>query len=393
MVPHRMPSFSCEFFSHKLEYLMKVKGKVKFVNKDKNLFFPTLRKRVDAYFTDNDLSKTGNRKLLVKSIILLLLYLVPFAALLALTPGLWVSLGLWFVMGLGVAGVAMSVMHDANHGAFSKSKSLNYLMSHSVNLLGASAFNWRLQHNILHHTYTNVVDMDEDIDDMVFMRFSPHTKVRFYHKLQWVYALMFYGLLTLYWVVLKDFVQFARFVRNGVNANSKAQNRVAFSKILAFKMLYFFSLLVAPTLLFGIPFLEVLLGFLLMHFVAGMILSTVFQLAHTVEGTSHPLPCENGTIENDWAIHQLNTTANFSRRSKLLSWYVGGLNFQVEHHLFPRISHVHYPAIAEIVRQTAEEFNIPYLENKTFLKAVRSHLATLHRFGRLQLPNLNEVMA
>jgi linoleoyl-CoA desaturase len=372
---------------------MKLKGKVKFVNKDKSLFFPTLRKRVDAYFTENNLSKTGNSQLLTKSIVLLLLYLVPFAGLLAFTPGLGISLILWFVMGIGVAGVAMSVMHDANHGAFSKSKTMNYLMAHSVNLLGASAFNWKLQHNILHHTYTNVVEMDEDIDDMVFMRFSPHTNVRFYHKLQWVYAFFFYGLLTLYWVILKDFLQFFKYIRSGVNANSRAQNRNAFLKIIAFKVLYFFSILVAPTLLFGIPFWEVLLGFVLMHFVAGIILSTVFQLAHTVEGTSHPLPCESGIIENDWAIHQLSTTANFARKSKLLSWYVGGLNFQIEHHLFPRISHVHYPAIAEIVKQTASEFNLTYIESKTFLQAVRSHLSTLHRFGRLRLPNLNEVMA
>lgn len=372
---------------------MKLKGKVKFVNKDKSLFFPTLRKRVDAYFTENNLSKSGNNALLTKSIILLLLYLVPFAGLLAFTPGLFVSLLLWFVMGIGVAGVAMSVMHDANHGAFSTNKTINYLMAHSVNLLGASAFNWKLQHNILHHTYTNVAEMDEDIDDIVFMRFSPHTKVKFFHKIQWAYAFLFYGLLTLYWVILKDFVQFFKYIKSGVNANSKAKNRVAFAKIVAFKVLYFFGILVAPTLVFGIPFLEVLGGFLLMHFVAGIILSTVFQLAHTVEGTSHPLPGENGTIENDWAIHQLNTTANFSRRSKLLSWYVGGLNFQVEHHLFPRISHVHYPAIADIVKQTAAEYNIPYLESETFVQAVRSHLATLHRFGRLQLPRLSEVMA
>ncbi|SIT93681.1 fatty acid desaturase family protein [Pontibacter indicus] len=372
---------------------MKLKGKVKFVNKDKSLFFPTLRKRVDAYFSENNLAKSGDSGLLIKSIILLLLYIVPFAALLAFTPGIGLSLLLWLVMGIGVAGVAMSVMHDANHGAFSKNKTVNYLMAHSVNLLGASAFNWKLQHNILHHTYTNVVEMDEDIDDIVFLRFSPHTKVKFIHRLQWAYALFFYGLLTLYWVILKDFVQFFKYIKSGVNANSKSANAVAFSKIVAFKILYFFSLLVAPTLIFGIPFWEVLLGFLLMHFVTGIILSTVFQLAHTVEGTSHPLPSETGVIENDWAIHQLSTTANFSRKSRLLSWYVGGLNFQIEHHLFPRISHVHYPAIAEIVKQTASEFNLTYIESKTFLQAVRSHLHTLHRFGRLQLPNLNEVMA
>ena len=127
-----------------------------------------------------------------------------------------------------------------------------------------------------------------------------------------------------------------------------------------------------------------------MHFFASLIVSTIFQLAHTVEGTTHPLPNKEGTIENNWAIHQLNTTCNFSRNNKILSWYLGGLNYQVEHHLFPRICHVHYPKIAPIVKDTAEEYGIPYLENGTFREALSSHVETLRRFGKL--PDLNEVM-
>lgn len=150
-------------------------------------------------------------------------------------------------------------------------------------------------------------------------------------------------------------------------------------------------MLAAPTLIWEIPFYQVLSGFLLMHFVGGVILSTVFQLAHMVEGTSHPLPDEKGTIENEWAIHQLNTTVNFSPKSKWLSWYVGGLNYQIEHHLFPRICHVHYPQIAKIVKSTALEYNIDYKENTTLYQALRSHLATLHHLGKL--PNINEILA
>ncbi|ARS34340.1 fatty acid desaturase family protein [Pontibacter actiniarum] len=370
---------------------MKLKGKVKFVNKNKSSFFPTLRKRVDAYFIENNIPKTANATMVVKSAVLLGGYILPFVLLLVLQPAVWLSMLLWLLMGLCLAGIGMSVMHDANHGAYSTNGTVNYLMGHSLNLVGGSAFNWKLQHNILHHTYTNVVEMDEDIQDRLVLRFSPHTNVRYYHRLQWVYAFVFYGLLTLYWVVAKDFVQYALFKKNGVNANSDAANRVVLLKMVVLKVVYFFTMLVAPTWLLGIPFLEVLAGFLLMHFVAGIILTVVFQLAHTVEGTSHPRPSAGGTIENDWAIHQLNTTVNFSRSNKWLSWYVGGLNFQIEHHLFPRVCHVHYPAIADIVRETAAEYNIPYMENKTFGQALRSHIATLHRFGRL--PDINEAIA
>lgn len=368
----------------------KLKGQVKFVTKNKNLFFATLKGRVDAYFKENNLSKYANGGLLIKTATLLLIYLAPFVALLFLQPSFGVSLLLWFIMGVGVAGLGMSVMHDANHGAYSSNKVMNYLMAHVLNLLGGSTVNWKLQHNILHHTYTNVVHMDDDIEDKLMLRFSPHTRVKKVHRFQWVYSFFFYGLSTLYWVVAKDFVQYVKFKSNGVNASTPAENRVMLARIILMKLVYFSVLLVVPTLFFHIPFLQVLAGFLLMHFVAGIILTVTFQLAHSVEGTAHPLPDANGIIENDWAIHQLNTTVNFSRKNKWLSWYVGGLNFQVEHHLFPRISHVHYPALSNIVKGTAEEFGIPYLENETFGQAIKSHIDFLKKLGRL--PDLEEAI-
>lgn len=366
-------------------------GKIKFVNKDKSEFFATLRKRVDNHFKENKLSKHSNSTMVVKTIVLLLAYILPFVFLLLFQPSFGLSMLLWFIMGLSVAGIGMSIMHDAIHGAYSSSKSTNSLMGYTLNLLGGSVFNWKLQHNVLHHTYTNVVEMDEDIQDKLVLRFNPHGQVKFYHKLQWLYAFFFYGILTIYWVLLKDFIQFVQFTKKGVNTNSPAQNALTLTKIIVLKVVYFFVMLAVPTIFFGIPFLQVLAGFMIMHFVAGLVLTVVFQLAHTVEGTSHPRPNEFGAIENDWAIHQLNTTVNFSRKSKWISWYVGGLNFQVEHHLFPRICHVHYPEIAPIVQQTAEEFGIPYMENETFGKALQSHIATLQRFGKL--PNINEAIA
>lgn len=369
---------------------MKKKGKVKFINQDKNKFYETLQLKVDQYFKINNLSKHANNAMIIKSAILLTCYLGAFCVIVMLQPVLWVSLILWFLMGLIVAGIGMSVMHDANHGAYSANKSVNRFMGLSLNLLGGSVFNWKLQHNILHHTYTNVIDMDDDIDDKMVMRFSPHKKVRFYHKLQFLYAFVFYSLLTLYWAVGKDFVQYIKYTANGVNPNSKKENRVTLATIIFMKLAYFSIFLAAPVLLFDLPFLQVLTGFLIMHAVAGIILTVVFQLAHTVEGTSYPVPSDSGSIENCWAIHQMNTTVNFATKNKWLSWYVGGLNFQVEHHLFPRICHVHYPNISHIVKETAEEFGVPYLENKTFMNALNSHIITLHKFGKL--PDMNEAI-
>jgi linoleoyl-CoA desaturase len=368
---------------------MKAKPHVRFVNNDKNLFFSTLKSRVDQYFESQNISKHANNQMVVKTLILLTGYITPFILLLVLQPEWMTAMILWIIMGISVAGVGMSVMHDANHGAFSSKKSVNEWAGYTLNLLGGSVHNWKLQHNILHHTYTNVAEMDDDIDGKTIMNFNPHTKVREVHKLQFIYAFLFYGIQTLYWVTVKDFVQFYKYTKNGVNKNSAAANVKTFQKIILLKICYFFAFFGLP-LIVGISIGQILAGFLLMHFVAGLILTVVFQMAHTVEGTSHPLPDAAGNIENSWAIHQLNTTVNFSRDNKILSWYVGGLNFQVEHHLFPNICHIHYPNISGIVKSTAEEFNVPYLENETLFEAFMSHVRTLKKFGTL--PSMEEAI-
>lgn len=369
---------------------MKPKGKVRFLNKDKNQFFPTLKKRVDEHFLNHNLSRHADHRMVIKTIILLSAYIVPFIVILLTQPPLAIALLLWFVMGLGIGGIGMSVMHDANHGAYSSNETVNSWLGYSLNLAGGAVLNWKLQHNVLHHMYTNVVPMDEDIQDRLVVRLSPHTQVRGIHQFQWIYAFFFYGILTLYWVVAKDFVQFVSFTRSGVNTQSKKENIITMVKLILMKIVYFIVFFYVPLAFFNMSFGEVLAGFLLMHFTAGLVLTVIFQLAHTVEGTDHPLANEKGIIENDWAIHQLQTTVNFSRHNRWLSWYVGGLNFQVEHHLFPRICHVHYPAIAPIVKQTAEEFGLVYLENESFNDALLSHVSTLRRFGKL--PDWNEAI-
>ena len=348
---------------------------------EKNIFFATLRQRVDGYFKDNKLSKHHNKQMIIKTIILLATYIFPFIALLWLQPVLGLSLGLWALMGFAKAGIGMSIMHDANHGAYSFSTKTNKWVGYTINLVGGSVFTWKLQHNFLHHTYTNIVHMDNDIDDKLVMRFSPHTKVKWYQKFQFIYSFLFYGVLTLYWTLAKDFVQFYKYTKEGVNKGTREQNRKVLTKIILSKVVYFLIFFVLPLVLLKMPVIEFVIGYLLMQFIAGIVLTVIFQLAHTVENTSHPLPDENLNIENNWAIHQMNTTVNFSRKSKFISWYVGGLNFQVEHHLFPAICHVHYPEIAHIVKTTAAEFGVPYLENKTFIQALRSHIRILKKFG------------
>jgi linoleoyl-CoA desaturase len=366
---------------------LRKKAQVKFHLQQPTNFYATLRMRVDGYFESSGRSPHGNFAMGFKSVVLLSSYILPFVAYIVFQPSAGISLALWFLMGLAMAGVGMSVMHDANHGAYSANPAINRIMGWALNLVGGSIYNWKLQHNVLHHTYTNIEGMDEDIAEKAGLRFTEHTKVQPHHKYQWLYALPIYSITTLYWVVAKDFLQFARYIRNGVIPEQTKGKGIILARIIASKLIYVFAFLVVPGLIADIPFILTLSGFLVMHLTAGLVLTVTFQLAHSVEDTAHPIPDEKGIIDNEWAIHQMNTTVNFCRDNKLLSWYVGGLNFQVEHHLFPKISHVHYPAIAPIVKQTAEEFGIPYLEQPSLYKAIRSHIRYLKTLGRLPHPD------
>ncbi len=369
---------------------MSRKGSVKFVNPNQHLFYQTLKQNVQQYFSEKGISTHANASMVIKSIVMITAYITPFIIILFVQPAFWVSLCLWVLMGIAFAGIGMGVMHDANHGAYSSNQMVNKLMGYSVNLAGSVVFNWKLQHNVLHHTYTNITGLDDDIQSKGGMRFTEHDELKPAHRLQFIYIFAHYSIMTLYWIIAKDFVQFVRYRRQGVNAVSKQEYRIQFLRLMLVKTTYFFAILVMPTLIFGIPFWQVITGFVVMHVTGSLILSLVFQLAHTVEDTDHPLPDAEGNIHNIWAVHQLHTTMNFSPGNRLLNWYVGGLNHQVEHHLFPKICHVHYPDIAPIVKRTAAEFNMPYLESPTFLTAFRSHMRLLYKLGRV--PKLDDIM-
>ena len=316
-----------------------------------------------------------------KTLALAICYLGSFALIISLPLPNIFYYGLWIVMGFGLAGIGMSVMHDANHGSYSSNHKLNVLIGYSINLIGGSVYNWKMQHNVRHHAYTNISSYDDDINDKLIIRLSPHTKVKWFHRYQHYYSFLFYGMLTIYWTFVKDFYQFYEYIAKGVNKSSFSENLIILTRIILAKVFYVIVFIVGPIYLFELPVAPFIQGYLLMHFVAGFILTVTFQLAHTVEHTSHPTPDEKGIIDNNWAIHQLNTTVNFSRSSKILTWYMGGLNYQVEHHLFPNICHVHYPAIAKIVEATAKEYNVPYLQNETLYEAVVSHIRLLRTLG------------
>lgn len=358
-----------------------MQGKVKFVDRSNSDFFKVLRKRINDYFETNQIKKTGDYRMVVKTIVLLGMYLLPFVLILTGVLPVWATFICWFVSGIGLAGSGMSVMHDANHGAYAEKKGVNEWLGRTMYLFGASRFNWKIQHNILHHTYTNVYGMDEDIHDKPILRLSPYGKWKFIHKYQHIYGFLLYGLATFAWTINKDFKQLWKYKKLNMITGNGGKVSLEFTKLVIGKLVYYSIAILLPLLITPYSFGALFGGFMVMHFTAGLILSTIFQLAHVVEDTDHPRENEIGEIENSWAVHQLQTTANFARKNKILSWYVGGLNYQIEHHLFHNICHVHYKNIAPIVAATAKEYGIPYNEYRTFWDALGSHLKTLKKIG------------
>ena len=234
---------------------------------------------------------------------------------------------------------------------------------------------------MIHHTYTNVHDHDEDIAPVGVLRFDPHSEKKKIHKFQFLYAWFFYGLMTLMWSTVKDFKQVRRYNKEGYLKTANTTYAKELLVIILSKILYYAYMLIPYFLVKEMSFLNWLTGYVVMHYVAGFTLAIVFQVAHVTEENEFPIPNEQGVLENNFIEHQLRTTMNFSMKSKLVSYFVGGLNFQVEHHLFPGISHVHYPKISTIVAATAKEFNMPYHYEKTFAGAIYEHTKMLYKLG------------
>lgn len=354
---------------------------ISFSRTDKAIFFKTLNKRVNAYFKENGLKRTGNWKLYSKAIIMFSIFLVPLVLILTISMPQWVLLLLTVVIGVGMAGVGMNVMHDSNHESFSSKKWVNKIMGSSMYILAGNVYNWKVQHNVLHHTFTNIPGFDEDIDAGRIIRFNKNSKWLKIHQFQKYYSFFLYGLLTINWAITTDFRQMRKYLKRKLSYGKFPNPATEWTTLIVTKLLYYFLWIVLPLLVLDIAWWKVLIGFFVMHYTAGIILSIVFQLAHIVPMADMPLPDKEGNLEHTWAVHQLYTTTNFAPNNKFISWYTGGLNHQVEHHIFPHISHIHYGKIAKIVKETALEYDLPYNEYKTFTKAIAEHFNQLKTLG------------
>ncbi|WP_159517092.1 fatty acid desaturase family protein [Sunxiuqinia indica] len=359
-----------------------MKTTIRFKNTIQQEFINELRKKIFDYFEENQISKYGNSGMVFKTIFMFSLYLIPyFLMVFSVVTNPFALFFLFILMGIGMSGIGLSVMHDANHNSYSKKGTVNKVLSYSLNFLGGFSRTWQYQHNTLHHHYTNIEGHDEDIDAGAVLRLSPNSPRYSFHRFQHFYAWVLYSLMTIMWTTTKDFRQLYRYSKAGAFKGKKKSISKLLTELILSKIIYYTYMLVIPILVLPVAWWLVVIFYLSMHAVCGFILTVIFQTAHVMPSSEYPTPDNEGSIENSWAIHQLLTTTNYAPNNRLFSWFVGGLNYQVEHHLFPAICHVHYRKISVLVADTAKSYNLPYHVQPSFFYALRMHFNMLRRLG------------
>lgn len=353
----------------------------RFNRKANSEFAKTLRSRVNQYFEENNRKRTGDYRIFIKAIVMFSLYFGPYALMAIYDLPAWAFILNSIVMGIGVAGIGLAIMHDANHGSISSKKWLNDLLGYSLNLIGGNALSWKIQHNVLHHSFTNVRGLDEDLEAGNILRFTPDEPWKKRHAGQHIYAWFLYSFMTFSWVLLKDFVRLKKYRDKGLIEGQGVSYTSAFLTVLFSKIVYILYMLVFPIAVFGYAWPVVIAGFMLMHMVGGLMLAAIFQPAHILDEHEFVQGSEVDMINDCYESHQLKTTSNFGGKNRLLTWYCGGLNYQVEHHIFPSICHVHYPEISKIVEKTAKEYGLPYRSIDTFRGALSLHQKMLKKLS------------
>jgi linoleoyl-CoA desaturase len=343
-------------------------------------FHADLKRGVRAYFERTRRAPSGDGAMHAKTAVIVAWFAASYALLLACGgASAWLAVALTVSLSLAMAGIGFSVMHDANHGAYSGSPGVNRAWGLALDFMGASSYVWRFKHNVQHHTYTNVDGMDADIESEPFLRLAPSQRRRALHRYQHVYAWFLYGVLAVKWWFVDDVVDLLR-SGHGRHPFPRPRGR-ELAAVVAGKAVFLGWALLVPALVYRSAWVAAF--FLLGAFVLGVVLSTVFQLAHVV-GDAENHAAEPGVqqMPTGWAEHQVRTTVDFAPASRLLGWYVGGLNFQIEHHLFPAVCHVHYPALAGIVEETCLAHGVPYRAHPTLWAALTAHYRFLRALGR-----------
>lgn len=342
-------------------------------------FHAELQRRVAEYFTRTGLSERDSWRMYAKSALLLAWFAASYVLLVFFAISMWAAIPLTVSMAAALTAIAFCIQHDGGHHAYSRFEWVNRLAAYTLDLVGASSYLWKWKHGVFHHTFTNIAGHDTDSDAGVFARLAPHQRRRWFHRWQHIYLWALYGLTASNWHLYGDFKDVAK-GRIGPHKipRPRGWDLVGF---VGGKALSCGFWLVLPMCFH--PWWLVLSFYLLATCLIGVGMTIVFQLAHCVGEADFPVPQgDSNRMAAAWAVLQIETTVDFGRNSRVLTFLLGGLNFQIEHHLFPRVCHVHYPALSRIVEQTCREYGVRYAVHPSFVGGIVSHYRWLKRMGR-----------
>ncbi|MBI1967656.1 MAG: acyl-CoA desaturase [Gemmatimonadetes bacterium] len=306
-------------------------------------------------------------------------FALSYVLLVFVARGWWQVTAAAASLALAMAAIGFNIQHDGAHGGYSASKLVGRVMAFALDVIGGSSYFWRWKHNVLHHTYPNIEGADDDINVGALGRLAPQQPRYRLHRFQHVYMWLLYGLITVKWQLVDDFKEL---IEGRVGTRDVPRPKDGELVLFVVGKVVFFSLAFLIPLLLH-PWWAVLVVYAGTSFGLGILLGVVFQLAHCVEEADFPAPSSDTLrMAAEWAVHQVHTTVDFARHSRLLTLYLGGLNYQIEHHLFPHICHLHYPKLAPIVEDVCRRFGVRYQAHPSLRAALASHYRWLREMGR-----------
>ena len=339
--------------------------------------FPkVLRRRLDNFFSDESISPKAGAAMWVKIGLGLAVLAGSWIVLYAFNPDSWKFVAIYLLSGLAQTFLMLNIAHDSNHNAISSTRFVNKALNYVFDVCGISSYMWRILHHRGHHSCINLHGEDDALTGRGIFRFTPHEPRARLHRFQHIYALFFYAMFSLDYVFVRDFECFF-FPSHGYLKSTRHPMR-EYVILFAGKGLYFTYMLILPVVLLGKSPLLVGLAFVLSHLIIGLTVSLVFQTTHTVDTTY--FPSDRSEFDNG-VYHIFATTADYATSNPLVGWLVGGLNHHIAHHLCPFVCHTHYAPLTRIVKETAEEFGVPYRQNLTVRQAILHHLILLKQLG------------
>jgi linoleoyl-CoA desaturase len=339
--------------------------------------FPkVLRRRLEDFFSKSNISPKADLAMWVKIAVGMAVLAGSWVALYAFKPDSWKFVSLYLLNAIAQTFLLLNIAHDSNHNAISSTRWVNKALNYVFDLCGISSYMWRILHHRGHHSCINLHGEDDALTGRGVLRFTPYEPRTRLQRFQHIYALLMYAVFSLDYVFVRDFECF--FFPSHDYLKRTRYPLQEYVILFAGKAFYLTYMLILPVVLLGKSPWLVGLAFVLSHLIIGLSVALVFQTTHVIDSTY--FPSDRNEFDN-WIHHIFATTADYATETPLVGWLVGGLNHHIVHHLCPFVCHTHYAALTRIVKQTAEEYGVPYRQHPTMTQAIKHHLLLLKLLG------------